>query len=331
MSDLMFIPLLERALQARASLFDARHETAFRLFNGFTEGEPNLVVDLYASTLLLHNYADDPTDGRLIAEGAARFLQDQLSWLRAGIIKTRNSKSQAERNGRLLFGEKPDTKIREHGVWYSIDLTMQRDASLYLDTRNLRQWLIENSREKTVLNTFAYTGSLGVASLAGGAKRVIQHDLNRQFLNVAKTSYSLNGFPIRREDFIAADFFTLAAKLKRTGETFDCVIIDPPFFSTTLKGRVDQVHESARLINKIRPLINDGGLLIAINNALYVSGKEYMQTLEALCKDGYLRIREFVPVPEDFIGPNKIRSPITDPAPFNHSTKIAVLDVRRKP
>jgi 23S rRNA (cytosine1962-C5)-methyltransferase len=331
MADRMFIPLLERALQARASLFDARHESAFRLFNGFTEGEPNLVVDLYASTLLLHNYADDPTDGRLIAEGAAHFLQDQLPWLRAAIIKTRNSKSQAERSGHLLFGEKLDTKIREHGVWYSIDLTMNRDASLYLDTRDLRKWLIENSRDKTVLNTFAYTGSLGVASLAGGATRVVQHDLNRQFLNVAKTSYTLNGFPIHREDFIAADFFTLAAKLKRTGETFDCVVIDPPFFSTTSKGRVDQVHESARLINKIRPLINDGGILIAINNALFVSGKEYMQTLESLCKDGYLRIREFVPVPEDFIGPSKTGRPITDPAPFNHSTKIAVLDVRRKP
>src|SRR5215207_6365186 len=263
MADLMFIPLLESALQARASLFEPRHETAFRLFNGFLEGEPNLVVDLYASTLLLHNYADDPAEGMQIVRQAADFLQKQLSWLRAGIVKTRNSKSQAERRGQVLFGEKPDTKISEHGIWYSVDLTMNRDASFYLDTRGLRKWLIDQMHDKTVVNTFAYTGSLGVASLAGGAKRVVQHDLNRQFLNVAKTSYTLNGFPIHREDFIAADFFTLAAKLKRTGETFDCVVIDPPFFSTTPKGRVDQVHESARLINKIRPLINDGGILIA--------------------------------------------------------------------
>jgi 23S rRNA (cytosine1962-C5)-methyltransferase len=159
---------------------------------------------------------------------------------------------------------------------------------------------------------------------------VLQHDLNPQFLNVAKTSCTLNGFPIRREDFITADFFTLAAKLKRTGETFDCAVIDPPFFSTTPKGKVDQVNAGARLINKVRPLLNDGGILIAINNALYVSGNEYMQTLDALCKDGYLKIRELIPVPEDFTGYNKIGSPITDPAPFNHSTKIAVLDVKRK-
>jgi 23S rRNA (cytosine1962-C5)-methyltransferase len=325
-----FILLLERALEARAGLFDPQHETAFRLFNGFTEGEPNLIIDLYASTLLIHNYADDPTEGKLIAEQAAQFLRDRLSWLRAGILKTRNATSQEERRGQLLFGEKPDTEIKEHNVWYSVDLTMNRDASFYLDTRNLRKWMIENMRDKTVLNTFAYTGSLGVAALAGGATRVVQHDLSRQFLNVGKTSYTLNGFSIRKADFIVADLFTLAAKLKRTGETFDCVIIDPPFFSSTSKGKVDQVHDSARLINKVRPLINDGGILIAINNALFVSGNEYMQTLQSLCKDGYLSIRELVPVPEDFSDYNQIRSSITDPAPFNHSTKIVILDVKRK-
>ena len=166
--------------------------------------------------------------------------------------------------------------------------------------------------------------------MAAEAKRVVQHDLNRKFLNVAKSSYTLNGFAIRKEDFITADFFTLAAKLKRINEIFDCVIIDPPFFSTTSKGKVDQVHESARLINKIRPLISNGGILIAINNALYVSGKKYMETLETLSKDGYLSIRELLPVPQDFIGYHQVREPMIDPSPFNHSTKIAILDVKRK-
>jgi 23S rRNA (cytosine1962-C5)-methyltransferase len=89
---------------------------------------------------------------------------------------------------------------------------------------------------------------------------------------------------------------------------------------------------SARLINKVRPLINDGGWLVSINNALYVSGKEYLQTMEALCVDGYLKIAELIPVPEDFTGyaQTRVGAPITDPSPFNHSTKIAVLEVMRK-
>ena len=166
--------------------------------------------------------------------------------------------------------------------------------------------------------------------MAGGASLVVQTDRNGLFLNLAKDSYSLNGFPIHKKDFIAQDFFPAIAKFKSTKQFFDCIIIDPPFFSTTPKGKVDLENDSTRLINKVRPLINDGGTLIAINNALYVSGQEYMQSLESLCKDGYLSIRELIPVPDDMVGYNQMGKPITDPAQFNHSTKIAILDVRRK-
>ena len=168
------IPLLEKAIEARKSLFDATHLSAFRLFNGFAEGNPDLVIDLYASTLVFHNYADDVAHGLSLVQAAQNSLLTQLTWLRAGILKTRSRKTQEEKRGQLLFGEKPDRRIREHGVWYAIDLTMNRDTSFYLDTRNLRQWLIENMRGKSVLNTFAYTGSLGVAAIAGGASRVVR-------------------------------------------------------------------------------------------------------------------------------------------------------------
>ena len=330
MDDSAFLSLLDQALQARALLFDPTHRSAFRLFNGFSEGNPDLVVDLYASTLVFHNYADHPSKGLPLIRQAGQFLRQQYPWLRAGVVKTRNGSAQEERNGQLLFGDTPDRRIQEHGVWYAVNLTMNRDASFYLDTRNVRRWLLENMRGKTVLNTFAYTGSLGVAAMAGKAHRVVQLDLNRQFLNLAKDSYTLNGFPIQKGDFLAADFFPAIGRFKRSGETFDCVIVDPPFFSATSKGRVDQVNESARLINKVRPLIRDGGRLVAINNALFVSGREYLQSLESLCEDGYLSIRELVPVPEDVAGYQRVSAPVTDPGPFNHSTKIAILGVKRK-
>ncbi|MEP7135766.1 MAG: class I SAM-dependent methyltransferase [Chloroflexota bacterium] len=326
----MIIPLLEKAITSRQGSLDPSHESAFRLFNGFYEGYPDLAVDVYGHTLVIHNYADDPMQNDVIIQDVIQYLKTELNWLRVGILKSRSSVKQEEKKGILIFGEKPDTKIKEHGVWYAVDLTLNRDASFYLDTSNLRKWLIDHMRDKSVLNTFAYTGSLGVAAMAGGASLAIQTDRNGLFLNLAKDSYSLNGFTIHKKDFIAQDFFPTIAKFKNTKQSFDCVIIDPPFFSTTSKGKVDLENDSTRLINKVRPLINDGGTLIAINNALYVSGQEYMQTLESLCKDGYLSIREMIPVPDDFIGLNQTGKPITDPAPFNHSTKIAILDVKRK-
>lgn len=323
-------PLLEKAIASRQPLPDPHHQAALRLFNGFSEGYPDFTLDVYGRTLLVHNYADDPAKNQAILREAAAFTQALLQWLEAVIVKTRSGQTQTEKHGVLISGDNADTKIREHGVWYSVDLTMSRDAGFYLDTRNLRKWLIDNMRGKTILNTFAYTGSLGVAATAGEAARVVQQDLNKRFLDVAKSSHTLNGFAIQKRDFIAQDFFPTIARFKSMKQYFDCVILDPPFFSSTSKGRVDLANESKRLINKVRPLINDGGVLVAVNNALFLSGAAFMQTLEELCKDGYLKIREFIPVPADCVGINRIGAPITDPAPFNHSTKIAILDVKRK-
>ncbi len=326
------IVLLEGAITAREPLFDALHETAFRLFNGFTEGCPTLVVDLYGATILLHNYADPPEQGYAIVLAAQQFLQTRFSWIRAMILKTRNATTPQDKLGRLVYGTTTNRRVREHGVWYAVDLTMNRDASLYLDTRSLRRWALQHLKGKTVLNTFAYTGSLGVAAQAAGATRVVQLDLNRRFLNVAKTSYTLNGFPIHKQDFQVGDFWPHMNRLKRAGERFDCVIVDPPFFAATPKGVVNLANNQTKLINKVRPLIHDGGYLVAINNALFFSGKAYIETLETLCADGYLKIEELIAVPDDFTGypQTRIATPITDPAPFNHATKIAVLKVRRK-
>lgn len=330
------IPLLASTLDARAGLLegDPRHESAVRLFNGFLEGCPSLVADLFADTLVLQNHADLPEPVEPLLTQAQGFYLDRLPWIRTVVVKTRTPKGKQdspERN-RVSTGNPPARKIREYGVWYALDLLLHQDTTFYPDTRFLRRWAIDHLSNQRMLNTFAYTGSLGVAALAGGARQVIQLDLNPAYLNLAKTSYTLNGFPIRRDEFLAGDFFPRISALKRVGALFDCVFLDPPFFSITAKGRVDLLSQYTRLINKVRPLIADGGRLVTVNNALFLSGKDFLAQLNELCADGYLSIEELIPVPPDCAGypATCIRSLPADPAPFNHATKIAVLRVRRK-
>ena len=322
---------LQRAVAARMAQLDPRREQAIRLFNGFYEGCAGLVIDLYARTLVVQNHADDPSALAGQVQASIDFLSGQFPWIRAIILKSRNG-APDERRGKLVFGERADDWVREHGVRYAIDLFINQDNSLYLDTRHLRAWAIENLSGKTVLNTFAYTGSLGVAALAGGAQRVVQMDRNRTFLNLARRSYSLNGFAIDPGDFLVGDFYLQVSWLKHAGVNFDCVFLDPPFFAVNARGTIDLQHQSHRLINKVRPLINHQGYLVTVNNALYLSGQEYYRALQALCADGYLSIESLIPVPEDFTGAAQAGVQIAPvlPAPFNHSTKIAVLRVRRK-
>jgi 23S rRNA (cytosine1962-C5)-methyltransferase len=320
------------ALEIRREFIEGRHETAFRLFNGFYEGYPDLAIEVYAKTLLLFNYANPPGAISNDLSVLFEFLRSRLPWLRTIVYKARFSEKVEERRGTVLNDDKPDRRIYENGVWYAIDLLLNQDTSLYLDTRNLRAWVKQNLVHKTLLDTFAYTGSYGVAARAGGARRVVFLDLNRKFLNIAKTSYTFNGFPIQRQNFLNGDFWTSISLLKHRGERFDCVIVDPPIYSRTKKGTIDLIHHGQRVINKVRPLINDNGFLIAVNNALFVSGLEYIHMLESLCADGYLTIEELIPVPMDFTGSSQtlVNLPPADPAPFNHPTKIVILRVRRK-
>ena len=326
---------LHAALSARAPLVDEAHRTAFRLFNGHLEGDPRYVIDAYGKTAVVFHHGPAAGPGpelRAIVE-AVRTL---APWLDAVVVKERHGATHDDRRGRVAWrrtgGAGVDTNVVEHGVRYAIDLLVNQDAGFYLDTRLLRRWLIDHAGGKMVLNTFAYTGSLGVAARAGGAARVVHTDLNARFLELAKASTALNGFPVDPRDFQAQDFFSIVRGLKLRGERFDVVVLDPPFFSTTQGGSLDFVHDTPRLINKVRPLVRGGGRLVVVNNALFLSGAAFLAELEALCAGGWMTIEELIAVPLDVAGypQTRVGPPPVDPAPFDHTTKIAVLEVRHR-
>ncbi len=319
------------ALAHRLPRLTAPHTSALRLFNGYTEGFPRVAVDVYGTTLVLHD-ATSPTGDLPGMEALLAAAREAMPWLTAALWKRRESGNQDERNGTLLFGTALTRKVQENGVWYATRLTLNRDASLYLDTAPLRAWARANLGGKRVLNAFAYTGSLGVAARAGGAEEVVHTDLNNAFLTVAKDSYAINGFPVEKKHFKAGDFFELMGRFKRDAPLFDCVFVDPPFFSVTEKGRVDLVQDMERVLNKARPLVGHGGALVAINNGVFVSGQDFQKSLDAICASGHLSVESRLDVPEDFTGYPDTRAGGlgVDPAPFNHSTKIAVLRVTRK-
>lgn len=324
---------LDSAIDARAHLLDAAHEGAVRLFHGFAEGDASLSVDLYGSTLVLHDHAELTGDSRARIDAVVEAVRAKLPWVRCAVWKARRSDDASARNGVAVLGAEADLdrKVREGGVWYALSLTMNRDAGLYLDARGLRAWARTNLVAKRVLNTFAYTGSLGVAARVGGARLVIQLDRNATFLDVARRSCELNGVAVSRRHLVAGDYFTETSRLRREGALFDCVFVDPPFFSSTAKGTVDLEEGAARVIDKARPLVGDGGWLVAVNNALWVSGEEWLRTLTA-GGGGYVELEATVPVPDDARGMVLSAHPAlpADPAPFAHPTKIAVLRVRRK-
>ncbi len=322
----------KQCLEKRTSLLDPQHESALRLFNGYYEGYKGLIVDLYARTAVIsdHNKIDPGVKNPLL-DFIVRVLQEKYPWLESILLKQRASSNPEEHKGILLFGSKLPGSIVENGVRYAIDLRMNQDESFFLDTRLLRHWLKQQSFGKSVLNCFAYSGSLGIAALAGEAKRVLQTDVNASFLDLSKKSAKFGRYPGEMK-VLPLDFFKVVNRIKTSGELFDIVILDPPFFSTTSSGRVDLLADWISLINKARPLIADEGKLVAINNALFASGAEVQTQLESLFHGGYVQMDSIISVPEDYTGfaDTVLEKAPEDPAPYNHPTKISILTVHRK-
>lgn len=322
----------KHCLQLRMGMLDPQHESALRLFNGYYEGYKGLIVDLYAKTAVIsdHNKVDSKAQSPFLII-LVRVLQDKFPWLEAILLKRRLSTNAEERSGVLLVGSKLPGWIEENGVRYAIDLRLNQDESFFLDTRVLRIWLKANSNSKSVLNCFAYTGTLGIAALAGGARRVLQTDMNASFLELARDSAKLAHYSGEMK-VLPLDFFKVVSRIKTSAELFDIVILDPPFFSTTKAGRVDLLADWLGLINKVRPLIADGGKLVAINNAIFATGTEVQTQVESLYRGGFVELESIIPVPEDCTGfTNSIleKAPV-ETSPYNHSTKINILTIHRK-
>lgn len=326
-----FFEEFQKAVTYRRELVLSDPLRCCRLFNGFYEGNPAFSLDLFAATLVIQSYSE----GSVLPENWLDFVQKAVNPIIPGIksvlLKEHFSDDNEIRNGIILSGSSLDEQIREWGVLYSVDLQLNRDNGFYLDNAMLRKWLIDHCGGKRVLNTFAYTGSLGMAALTGGATYVVQTDRNEKFLNQFYKTVEINRVPAERYKNVVGDFFKIMAVMRKEEQLFDIVIMDPPFYSKTRNGIVDLQRNFINLINKIRPLVADGGKIIAINNALYVSGSEMIDHLEKAFNDEYIRIDERIPVPESFYGGDLSRVKLpADPFPFNHPTKIVVLNVKRK-
>ncbi|MBQ6519426.1 MAG: class I SAM-dependent methyltransferase [Anaerolineaceae bacterium] len=314
--------LLLTAFKKRETLSEAPDTTAYRLFNGYCEGCPEFSIDRYGSTAVILWTGKHVQPDSEILNMLKGLCLDSLSGISSVLLKNRYAVDPAEKKGILLAGDAPAHRIREWGTDYVINLQLNKDCGFYLDSALLRRWLLKNAAGKRVLNTFAYTGSLGDAAEAGGAKAVTQTDLNRNYLSARH----------KTQEYLFGDFFHVTAALRRSDRLFDMIILDPPFFASAGRSaKVDQARNAAALVNKVRPLAAHEGKIILLNNALFLSGRDFLAQIEPLCGE-WLSIAEQIPVPDSFLGFDPVSPDAypADPAPFNHPTKILVLDVRRK-
>lgn len=305
---------LERALLSAWERKRVLHDKAgaVRLLNAQASGTPGVVFELYGKHGVLFDYgADLGAAGAPLRTAASRW-REMCGWESVS-LHDRTSAGTAGRAGHhALAGVPPETLvIVEDGLRFRLEPRHPRNVGLFLDTRTLRGHLREPRRADAaragedgtrVLNLFCYTGSLGLAALAGGAQEVAQVDISARYLDWARENTRLNDLSAARCRFVKMDSERYLDWARRKGLRFDRIILDPPVFSR-FDGKVFRwADDYFRLAAQCATLLTPGGVLHAVTNYAGIRPTAFAQELARTFHNAGIKAAppRRVPLPEDY-------------------------------
>ncbi len=233
-----------------------------------------VAIDLYGDYVHVQEYAPPKT---IPVETAKKRFNLALLGIREVLQINREQvfiKTRARQSGNDQYSKQGSSEkrgkfyvARENGAYLYVNFTDYLDTGLFIDHRNMRARIKDNSRGKSVLNLFAYTCTASVHATLAGAKKVTSVDLSQNYLDWGKQNFALNGLNVssNKYQFVAADIFEW---IKGNTEQFDIIFIDPPTFSNSKKfqGTFDVQRDHAALINRAMNRLTSDGVLYFSNN-----------------------------------------------------------------
>jgi 23S rRNA (cytosine1962-C5)-methyltransferase len=239
---------IQQAILLRRHLFEGKQTNAYRLINGEGDYLPGLVVDRYGSILILQiSTCGMERLKSVILEELMQQMKPQALYEKSNVPGRREEglKDSVE----LLSGSFDDPiTIQENGHTFLVSIEQGQKTGFFLDQRETRLWVQEMSKDKRVLNAFAYTGSFSVYAAAGGAKLVDSIEISDGALEYAKKHMEMNGFSSTPARYECRDVFDYLREEKEL--PYDLVILDPPAFAKKKKD-VIQACRGYKDINRL--------------------------------------------------------------------------------
>jgi 23S rRNA (cytosine1962-C5)-methyltransferase len=232
-----------------------------------------VMIDLYGSKVCLSEYK---TRHHLTEDEYKAWLHGTISIIATVLqvseeeIYTRERKRKQDRLSQYqkTAEEKEFFEVQENGLKFLVNLSDYLDTGLFTDHRITRKMVMDESKDKKILNLFAYTGAFSVYAAAGGAEQITTVDLSNTYIEWAKKNFEINFLanPFKYK-FIVADVKQYLHTL--TANTFDLVVMDPPTFSNSKKMKeiLDIQRDHTELLNQALRALKTGGILYFSTNA----------------------------------------------------------------
>ncbi|MEZ5489648.1 MAG: class I SAM-dependent methyltransferase [Gammaproteobacteria bacterium] len=283
-----YLPLLDNL----GRLLSQPAPEPLRVFHGRGHRYPGLehvTLDWYPPVLLLTFYQEPVHSAQLLEKILAADVHKQVK----SVVLQRRQRHRAD--AELLWGEQFETcTVVEGGLSFEVRPGVNRNVGLFLDMRPLREWLQTHSQGRNVLNLFAYTCSLSVAAVAGGARQVVSVDMSRPSIQWGLRNHRLNNQDASLVRSLPHNIFTSWGRIQQLGR-YDCILVDPP---TRQRGSFDVAKNYPAVIKRLPKLIKPGADVIATINSPYQGPGFLIEQFEKFAPA--LRFVEFLPIAAEF-------------------------------
>ncbi|HEX8795103.1 MAG TPA: class I SAM-dependent methyltransferase [Polyangiaceae bacterium] len=279
---------LDHALERRWGLGRSEKTNAFRLVNEEGDALPRLVVDVYDAWLVAQLYGDDgPWADRARRERVLDALHAlgfdgiylKVRPKQANVLVDTRREDLAPA-GPVRGVEAPaDLAVTEEGTPLLVRLGDGLSTGLFLDQRSNRKRVRELSAGKSVANLFAYTCAFTVAAALGGARKTVSVDASAAALERGQAGLAHARVAAGDHAMVADDCFSWLARTARRGERWDIVILDPPSYSTTKRGRFVADSDYVELAAAAMRILSPGGRLLACTNHRGISVARFRKIL----------------------------------------------------
>jgi 23S rRNA (cytosine1962-C5)-methyltransferase len=247
---------------------------ALRLVHGEGDGLPGVVVDRYATRLVVK------LDG-IAARTLEPMVIDALdARLHPEAILVRRGRGEQKKT-ELARGVLPDgpVTVREHGMRMTADLVHGQKTGLFLDHRESRRRVRQLSSGAAVLNLYGYTGGFSIAAGLGGARAVTTVDVAEGALRLATAGWAQNELDPSAHRAICEDVPVVLETLRAERAQFDVVVADPPSFAPNEAALPQAVRSYRSLHRACLRLVAPGGLYLAASCSSHVNRELFDRTL----------------------------------------------------
>ena len=266
----------------------AAETDAFRVVFSESDGLPGLIADRFGPWLVAQFLTSGADREKALL---VRLLVETLPGLRGVWEKSdgdgRRLEGLPDSEG-PLWGETPaGIEITEQGRRFLVDPASQK-TGFYTDQRDNRGLVAPWLTGRRVLDAFTFTGGFAVAALKAGASSVSLLDSSADALGQAGRNLSLNGG--QAEAVHEGDAFQLLRDLKKQGERYGAVILDPPKLAAS-RAHLDAAMRGYKDLNlQAFSLVEPGGVVATFSCSGLVTFEAFREAVAFAAKDSGRRV-----------------------------------------